>query len=426
MERKIIPVTVTSTTNLGAGVARDADGRVIFVDGAVEGDLAEVEITRVKSSYSKGRICTLTKPSRHRISSDCTAFDTGCGGCAFRHISYSHELEVKAGYIKSAFRKCGIDVALEPFLTAGENAVRSKATFQVSDGVSGYYASMTHSIIPSECCRLHDSETEAIRKYVTAARPLGLRRVTVRRASSGTMVILRFGDGADARSLPEEMMSNFPFVTSVWLEAGGNYRHLAGDKAIYDSLSGCRFKISPASFYQVNHDCAELLYNRAISAAGLSCGESVADLYCGTGTIGIAAASRVSIDLTGIEIVPEAVLDARENACANGITAQFICGDAAEYDGHADCVFLDPPRAGCSTRLLTHLSKMRSDRIVYVSCEPATLARDAASLVSFGYRIESVTPVDMFPRTGSVESVVCLTRKRVSIGKRQAKSSLFE
>lgn len=405
---------VTSTTNLGSGVVRAPDGRVVFVPGAVCGDDADIVIVKEHGSYAEGRVLSLVTMSEHRITPDCEVFfpdGSGCGGCTFRHVSYEHELAVKSEYIKTVMKKSHIDIEPEPFLTAGCDAVRSKVTVPVDvDGVSGYYAHGSHTVVPCRRCRLHDGETDDIRDALTGAGLTGLHHITVRRASEGTMVILRgCGAGTETIRAAAELAERFPFITSVWAENDGAYTHISGERAIYDSLAGCRFKISPDSFYQVNHAGAKLLYRRAIEAAGLRGGERVADLFCGTGTIGIAAAKSADIDLVGVEINESAVRDACENAENNGVRARFFCGDAAKYTDDADCVFLDPPRAGCPGRLIAHLCRVRPERIVYVSCEPATLARDAAKLAAEGYRIESVTPVDMFPRTSKVECVAAFT-----------------
>lgn len=397
---------VTATTNMGAGVVRDG-GLVVFVPNAVEGDVIEYTVTRRRASFCDGELVRVITPSRHRAAVDCGAFCDGCGGCAFRHVSYEHELDVKRGYISSCLRKHGIDARIDDFLTAGPDAVRSKITVPIGSGVSGYYARGSHRIVPSRRCLLHDELADSIRNAVADARLGGVHHVTVRRASDGVMAILRADAGTDAdriRALARELRAD-----SVYLERGGKYELIAGAPVIYDTLSGCRFRISPESFYQVNHDCAELLYARAVESAALASGERLADLYCGTGTIGIAAARHASVSLVGVEIVPSAVADARLNARENGVGADFICGDAAAYDGAADCVILDPPRAGCGEALISHLLHMLPDRIVYVSCEPATMARDAARLAP-AYRVESVAPVDMFPRTGKVECVCRLAR----------------
>lgn len=403
---------VISTTNLGSGVVRAPDGRVIFVCGAVRGDTADIVITRKHGSYAEGRIASLVSPSEHRVAPECDVFDPeghGCGGCTFRHVSYAHELAVKSDFIKTAMKKCGIMIEPEPFLTAGCDAVRSKVTVPVYDGASGYYAHGSHTVIPCRRCRLHDGETDDIRAALADSFIAGLHHITVRRASVGTMVILRGAHADDAADASARLTEKYPFVTSVWTEVGGKYTHISGESAICDTLAGCRFKISPDSFYQVNHAGAELLYRCAVEAAGLRGGERVADLFCGTGTIGIAAAKNADIDLIGIEINESAVRDACANADNNGVRARFLCADAATYTEDADCVFIDPPRAGCTGRLIAHLCRVLPRRIVYVSCEPSTLARDAAKLAAAGYRIESVTPVDMFPRTSHVECVTAFT-----------------
>ncbi len=407
---------ITSTTNLGAGVARAPDGRVVFVSGAVAGDVADVTVGKARGSFYEAAADRIVSPSENRIQPDCVSFSAGCGGCTFRHVSYSHELSVKSDFIRSAMKKCGLDITPGPFLTSGPGAVRSKVTVPVGDGASGYYARASKKIVPSRRCLLHDEETDGVRAFVAGMNVPGLARLTVRRASEGTMLILRADAGAPEEALfsaAAAAAEKFPFLTSVYVSAGGEYTRAAGEEAIFDTLAGCRFRISPDSFYQVNRACAELLYERVIALSSLSPGERLADLYCGTGTIGIAAAKRTPVSLTGIEINSSAVADARKNAAENSVDARFILGDASSYSASADCVIVDPPRAGCDRRLISHLCKMKPDRIVYVSCNPATLARDASALVFGGYRIVSLTPVDMFPRTSHVETVCLLSRPGV-------------
>ena len=406
MKTTINSARIEKTTNLGAGVVR-VGGKTVFVDGAVAGDTADIEITNERAGYANAHIVRILSPSPHRVRVDCGAFgcgERGCGGCMFRHISYAHELEVKRDYIESCFHKCGLEVKVGEFLTAGERAVRTKVTAAVGGGVSGYYARGTNEIVPTERCLLHDEATDRIRRTVANANIDGVHHVTVRRGTEETMAILRAD--ADAKIDKERVRALLYRLDadSVYIECGGRYELIAGEPVIYDALAGCRFRISPASFYQVNHDCAELLYERAIKAAALSPGERLADLYCGTGTIGIAAAKRVPVALTGIEIVPEAVADAKINARENCVEGEFICGDAAKYAGLSDCVIVDPPRAGCGRALVEHLLKMKPSRIIYVSCEPATLARDAKMLAD-AYEIADVAAVDMFPRTGKAECV---------------------
>lgn len=427
MENTVINnVCVTAMTNLGAGVAKDTDGTTLFISGAARGDVCDCEVVRRHKSY---KICKLTKlisPSDERIAPDCEAYNAGCGGCVFRHIGYEHELEIKHEYVTSLFRRAGLDVTPEPIKTAGEHAARTKVTVPVSaDGTIGYYREGTHKIMPCRTCRLHDELTNAILSasadMIASAIVYGVHHITVRRGVGGVMVIFISEDERDeefARNASESLRHKYSEITSVYFclqkkdAARGKYVLISGDERISDRLTGCDFLISPDAFYQVNHDAAEILYTLAAEYADVKDGETLADLYCGTGTIGISVIknSDVNARLFGIEIVQSAVRDARLNAKSNGVSAEFVCADAATYDSGADCVIVDPPRAGCDKRLIAHLLKTMPPRIVYISCDPATLVRDL-KLLSEKYDIKAVTPVDMFPRTGHVESVVCLTRK---------------
>ncbi len=414
---------IMKTTNLGAGVTRE-DGKTVFISGALAGDVCDAIVTADKSSYALAEIEAILSPSPHRKAPDCEAFRGGCGGCTFRHASYEHELSVKEEYVTSLFRKAKLDVNVEPIRTAGENEPRTKVTLPVSgDGKLGYYRSNSHTVMPCKNCRLHDEETNAIlalAEDLINGTPLGIHHITLRRATRGVMLIItseNSGDISLAKKITDGITREFPAVKSAFFhfcrrdEAYGKYTHIFGDDRISDTLTGCDFLISPASFYQVNHGGAEILYTLAKEFADLKDGESLADLYCGTGTIGLSVIknSNVKASLFGIEIVPAAVADAKINAENNGIKADFITADAAVYDGCADVVIVDPPRAGCSKDLIFHLLKMAPERIVYISCDPATLVRDC-KMLSEKYRVERAVPVDMFPRTGHCECAVKLVR----------------
>lgn len=429
MDTKIFyDLMITETTNLGAGVARDVDGRAIFVDGAVEGDVCDAILTKNFASYSLCNLNKLHTSSPFRATPDCPAFGEKCGGCTFRHISYEHELSVKEKHVRSLFKRAGLNVTVSPIRTAGKDAVRTKVTVPVSrDGEIGYYKKNSHSIIPQKDCRLHDRLTNAIIADVSVLvkkyRPQGLHHLCIRRGTDGLMVIfisereedISFAKNASLLlSAEHSKIKSFYFCCQKRDSQNSDYTLVFGDERIKDRLAGCDFLISPDAFYQVNHGSAEILYTLAREYAALRDGDTVADLYCGTGTIGISVIknSAVKASLTGIEIVASAVEDAKANAKANGIEASFICGDAASFEKNADCVIVDPPRAGCDKRLISHLMKTSPPRIVYISCDPATLVRDL-KILSEIYHIEKVTPVDMFPRTGHVETVALLSRKDV-------------
>ncbi len=411
---------ITALTNMGAGITRDTDGKTLFVEGAVTGDICDVSVTASKKNYSTGRLARLIVPSPHRISPDCDAYALGCGGCAFRHVAYEHELEVKRAHIARllAFPELKI-------ISAGEHEPRTKVTLPIgSDGRIGYYKKGTHTPVPCVGCRLHSELTNAIlaeAEQLLKAYPTShFHHIRLRHGTEGTMLILLSADASDldaSRAVFEAMREKFPELVSGYFCQNkpalthGRHIHIGGDEKIRDRLAGCEFLISPDAFYQVNHGSAELLYTLAAEYADVKNGQSVADLYCGTGTIGISVIKRSGADaeLFGIEIVQSAVRDARENAVINGAPATFISCDAAEYDRRADVVIVDPPRAGCDAKLIEHLKRILPERIVYVSCDPATLARDV-KLLGEHYRISKATAVDMFPRTCHCETVCLLSK----------------
>ena len=388
-----------------------------------------------------------------RCANDCTA--RGCGGCVYRNVEYTHELELKQSYVKNAFRKAGLpDVEVEAVRTTGVLCgYRNKAQYPVANGKSGmefgFYATGSHRVIPGEQCVLQPPVFGEIARWIAAfcdrngicaydeERREGLLRHIYLRCGSktGEILVTLVINGS---ALPSEerlaygLMQAFPTVVGILINSnlentnvilGDKFRTLAGRDYVEDELCGLRFRISAGSFYQVNHDACELLYGIARDKAALTGGETVLDLYCGIGTIGLSMAEKAG-RVVGIEIVEEAVRCANENAERNQIgNAAFYCGDASDarrllsnaerIGGRIEeaTVILDPPRKGSTEELITYLANRNFHRIVYVSCNPDTLARDCSLFYSLGYTVGTVTPVDMFPRTGHVESVVCLTRK---------------
>ncbi len=415
-------VEITDMNDLGYGVAR-IDGIVTFVDGGVTGDTLEVKIIKGAKDYAVARIEKMISPSEHRASPDCQAFPR-CGGCSFRHITREYELELKRNLVISAFKKHRIDAVVDEVVTDGkEHGYRNKAQYPVGDdGRIGYYAKHSHTVIPCDKCALTDPvlseiasfSAEYIRKNGWEVKHIYLRRG---QATGQTMLCLVTPKESlkGERDFASEAVKRFPEITSVLLNIhpeetnvilGKKVKVLYGSDRIEDILCSCRFGISSLSFYQVNRNAAELLYNEAIKRAGDS--KRVADLYCGAGTIGISfAASRPDASVVGVEIIPQAVENAKQNAALNGIkNATFICADAmtAPLEGF-DCIFIDPPRKGMSAELVERICKLAPKKLVYISCEPTTLARDASKLIDAGYEMGNVTPVDMFPKTGAIECV---------------------
>ncbi len=445
---------VTDLGNLGYGVAHAPDGRAVFVAGAVAGDRVQVQIIKVNKTYLVARLLQIVTPSPHREDGFCHA-PASCGGCVYRYLSYGRELELKQGYVRHAFAKAGLsDVEIEPVRhTGATKGYRNKAEYPLAGGKNGlfggFYAPKTHRVVPADDCALQPSAFGEILRATCeffTQRGVGaydeetgkglLRHLYLRHGKgTGEIMVVPVINGD---SLPDEegyvrmLTEKFPHVSSILLNInkkstnvvlGREYRKLWGEDTLTDTLCGLTFRIAPASFYQVNHDAAELLYSLAAERTELNGEGLLLDLYCGAGTIGLSMAHRVR-EVIGIEIVPDAIACARENMCLNGIkNASFYCGDAADTEQllataerergtlHPDVVILDPPRKGCDAALLHFLAAREVPRIVYVSCGPDSLARDCALLRELGYEIGTVTPVDLFPRTGHVESVVCLTRK---------------
>lgn len=454
-KNQTVTLDVTDLNNLGCGVGHLPDGMTVFVRGAVTGDRAEVRIIKVASTYLVGRLGRLLIPSPVRLADDGCETADACGGCVFRHVTYAHELERKHAYVENAFRKAGLpDVTILPVRSTGEiSGYRNKAQYPVKMGkmgiTAGFFARRTHDVIPAAHCALGPFVFGDILDFICEfANDRGLtaydemtgkgllRHVYLRHArGTGEIMVCLVLNGKgfpDEKLFADRLGEKFPEVTSVLLNEntrntnvvlGESYRLLSGKPYLEDILCGKRFRISPESFYQVNHDAAELLYGLAGERAGLTGRETVLDLYCGAGTIGISLSDRAK-QVIGIEIVPKAVECAKENAARNGIShANFYCGDASDVEKllvnaeaslgevRPDVVIMDPPRKGTTPELIRFLSRREIPAIVYVSCDADTLARDCAVFRKNGYEIGEVTPVDLFPRTGHVESVVRLSRR---------------
>ena len=445
----ILELDVTDINNLGCGVAR-ADAKVVFVKGAVTGDRIRAIIIKDNKSYAVGRLDAILSPSAYREDVEFCKAPLSCGGCVYRHVSYEHELTVKKHHVRAAFDKAGLSdvTVLDVVGTMQTDGYRNKAQYPViktKNGMrSGFYASKTHTVIPVDRCSIQSPifadittavcelcDTLGITAYDELSGKGLLRHIYLRIAEATDEVMLCMV--INGSSLPsekqftDEITRRFSNIVSVMLNEntentnvvlGKKYRTLYGKPYIEDVLCSLRFRISPDSFYQVNRQGAELLYSLAKDAAALTGKELLADLYCGTGTIGLSMAKNAE-SLIGIEIVEGAVKCAEQNAEYNGIAnARFFCGDASDPETvlnatggkTPDVVVIDPPRKGSTKELVDCLSELRVPKVVYVSCDATTLARDCAWFREAGYTIGEVQPVDMFPRTGHVESVVCLTR----------------
>ena len=445
----IVKIKITSATAEGSGVGKTEDNIVVFVPMTAIGDEIEARILKVKKTYAFGKIEKIITPSAARISPDCPNFSK-CGGCVWRHISYDEELKIKSKKVKDAVERIGgISTEFRPIIGSDRvNRYRNKAQFpfgkdKEGGAVIGFYAFHSHRIIDCDDCALQpeifktvmDVTRDFIERtntdiYDESTGKGRLRHLYIRLGEVTNELMVCYvvnGNGLKQEDMLVKMLrESLPNLKTVVFNSNrektnvilGNKNRVAYGKGyITDVLCRLKFKISPFSFWQVNRAQAEKLYSKAKEYAKLSGDEVLLDLYCGTGTIGLTMAQDCK-QLVGVEIVEDAVNDAKANAEANEINnARFICADAptaAEQlrkEGTApDVVILDPPRKGCGEELVKTIRKMNPKRVVYVSCDPATLARDLKYFAENGYITHEVTPCDMFPRTAHCESVALLTK----------------
>ena len=445
----IFEADITAMTTEGSGICR-IEGMAVFVPGTAVGDRCAVRIVKVLRKYAFGRLEKLLAPSPDRIAPDCPVA-AQCGGCVYRHIRYEAELQIKTQRVRDALERIGglQDFQMEPILAAPDRC-RYRNKCQLPIGLSkdgtlqlGFYAVNSHRIVNTESCLLQpeafDRAAAAFRRwyavsgesvYDEASHSGVLRHLYMRRGEmSGEMMVCVVANGAalhEEALLVEMLREAVPEITGVLLNInrektnvvlGKTCRTLWGKDTITDTLCGLAFEIAPHAFYQVNRTQAERLYGKAAEYAGLTGAETLLDLYCGTGTIGLSMAKNAK-KLIGAEIVPAAVENARRNAERNAIqNAEFLCADAAEAarilferGEKPDVIVIDPPRKGCDSALIATIAAMRPKRVVYVSCDPATLARDLKLFGESGYKTETVTPADMFPGTAHVETVVLLSK----------------
>ena len=446
-----LELIITCTDKNGNGISRAENGMTVFVKNGCEGDKVLAKIIKVTKSYAVAIIHQLIQPSADRFAGGCPVSGK-CGGCVFQHITYEAECRFKADSINSAFERIGkIDLRLSDFHGAKDTEnYRNKAIYPVSkdkDGnvISGFYAQMTHRVVTHDRCYIGDSDFVEIRNsiadfiqqnnisvYDEESQNGLIRSIYLRKAAvDGSVILTLITNGDKLVNDKTELafcgyiLSKHPQICSVLLNVnkkssnavlGDKWRKIYGDGYLRDTLLDRSFRISPASFYQVNHAQTEVLYSIAKEYASLKSGETLLDLYCGTGTVGICIAEK-DTKLVGVEIVSQATKDAEYNAKANGLNGEFMCLDAANalddeklLSLKPDVITIDPPRKGCGIESAKKIAAMGAKRIVYISCDPATLARDLAEFENCGYKAVKAEGVDMFPRTGHVETVVLLTK----------------
>ena len=436
-------VTIEGYGEGGMGVAR-IDGRVVFVHGALRGEKCRVLILKTLKSVAFAKVLEVVEPSCARVAPDCPYFPR-CGGCTYRHMSYEEELRLKRQRVQDNLARIGSSaVAVEEILGAADTLrYRNKAQYPVSkDGRVGFYRARTHEVIECEQCLLvkgeADAAAEALREYMRRCRVAGydektgrglVRHLYIRSNAAGESLVCVLVNG---NKLPQEealvalLRDACPKCRGIVLGTntkkgnvilGDRYRTLWGEDRLEDTLCGKRFRLSVPSFYQVNRAQAERLYAKAIEFANLTGQETVLDLYCGAGTITLALSDHAKRVL-GAEIVPEAIDDARENAVRNGVkNAEFFCGDAsdvakklAQEHLRPDVITVDPPRKGLAPDVVESIAAMQPERVVYVSCDSATMARDVKRFADLGYTAARAAAVDMFPRADHIETVCLLSK----------------
>lgn len=445
----MVTVTIEDLSQDGEGIGK-AEGYTLFIKGAVIGDVVRAKVIKAKKNYGYGRIEQMISPSRHRVKPVCPIAGP-CGGCQLQNMSYEQQLIFKENKVKNSFVRIGrfSEVPILP-IKGMEYPLRyrNKAQVPVSmdkNGrcIAGFYAGRTHSVIPQEDCQLGAEENARIisivldhmeQYHIPPYREedgTGLvRHILIRKGFiTGELMVCLVING---ESIPKaeqlvKALRQVSGMTDISLNVnrtrgnvilGQEIRQLYGAGYITDYIGKVAYRISPLSFYQVNPVQTEILYGTALEYAGLTGSETVWDLYCGIGTISLFLAQKAK-QVYGVEIVEAAIADAKSNAARNHIeNAEFFVGKAEEVlpkkyheeQIYADVIVVDPPRKGCEQSVLDTMVQMQPKRIVYVSCDPATLARDVRVLVDKGYVLEKVQPVDMFPMSVHVETVALLTK----------------
>ena len=445
-KNEIYEAVICDYTAEGQGVAK-IDGCAVFVPNAIAGETCRIRIEKVGKTWAAGKLVEILEKSPHRVNRECPVAKL-CGGCDFWHMDYEEETRLKADRVRQALNRIGGEELDEiPILSAPTcYGYRNKAQYPVSSQkgrvYAGFYKAGTHSVVENNRCLILPEEMDRVKKIVTdyvnhyrisayeETQHKGLlRHIYVRRGAVSGQVLVCLAINGRKLPHPEDLIRRLqaiPGFTALVLSVntkrgntilGDEFITLYGPGYIEDTLCGLNFQLSARSFYQVNHHQAQRLYEAAIAQAEITKKDLVLDLYCGVGTITLAMAKAAG-KVIGVEVVEQAVADAKENAKRNGIeNAEFFCGDAGkaalELEAKGICpdvVVVDPPRKGLNADTIEALSRMQPQRIVYVSCDPATLARDVALLKARGFAVKNAMAADLFPRCAHIESIVCLTR----------------
>lgn len=413
----------------GNGITKQ-DGCIIFCLGAVDGDQVTAQVTEEKKNYKIANLLSVDTASPHRCAPDCPVYGE-CGGCSLRHITYEHETEIKLDSVKAALRRGGLgDCNVKEILTASPERYRNKAVFRLSGGRFGYTEEKSSDFVAVDDCKLCPAEFSDIAKFCAEYPDSeSFTYVFLRTSKDCKEITAVIGtkddpDKSMLAALAKKLCERFPNIVGVLAKRGNHPENgtraslIQGRDSISETFLGMTLKISPDSFFQVNHDAAEKLCRLIGEYACAENGAFGADLYCGTGIIGLSIAKlHPDCFITGVEINSAAVADAKENAQSNGLSnVGFFCGDSADFAksiyGSLDFAVIDPPRRGCSDMMIKELIRISPKRLVYVSCDPSSLARDLKKLCEKDFEIKEITACDLFPRTKHVETAVLLESKK--------------
>jgi len=422
-KNQALTLTVTSLNSEGQGVGR-ADGFVVFVPDAISGETVRAHIIKAGKNHAVAKLIEVLEPSPDRVTPRCP-ISSVCGGCTLQHMSYARQLVAKRQIVEDALTRLGGFAGVQVELTLPMTdpwRYRNKGSFPFDGTNLGLYAARSHRLIPIDDCPIQNERVMQIAKRVEPF--AGLRHAVARTTEAGETMAVIVTAKTLSKAQEEKLKSSLPDVNSLYhnLNAkdtnvifGPDFRLLQGKPTLQTQIGGLTFAVGPASFLQVNPKQTETLYAEALRLLAPKAGETVVDIYCGIGTLTLLAAKHAA-QVIGIESVAAAVENARQNAILNSITnADFIAGNAEDIlpklvaDGlRSDAILLDPPRKGCDPAVLHAIAACRPSRVAYISCNPATLARDLKLLCADGYTPAYVQPVDMFPHTAHIETVALL------------------
>ena len=447
---QIYEAVIDDYTSEGQGVAH-IEGCAVFIPNAIFGEKVNVRIEKAQKTWAAGKITEILEKSPHRINRECPVAKL-CGGCDFWHMDYAEESRLKAQRVKTCLNRMGgenletVPILSSPTCYGYRNKAQYPVAVKKNRAFAGFFRAGTHQVVENKRCLILPEQTDGVKDavmdyvnqyrisvYDEVAHKGLLRHIYVRRGAVSGQILVCLVCNGDKLPKAEALIARLqklPGFTTLVLSVntkkgntvlGDKFITLYGPGYIEDTLCGLNFRLSARSFYQVNHHQAQRLYEAAISQAEITKDDLVLDLYCGVGTITLAMASAAG-KVIGVEVIPQAVEDAKENALRNGIeNAEFFCGDAGaaalklEKQGiHPDVITVDPPRKGLNADTIEAIDRMNPRRLVYVSCDPATLARDVALLKERGFQVKNALAADLFPRCSHVETVALLGRKQVS------------